>query len=489
VIAAPGPAPATSRAKIVCTLGPATSTAGRLAELVAAGLDVARLNLSHGSHAEHQARYSMLRSVTTQADQGVAVLADLQGPKIRLGRFAAGQGQLAVGADFAITTADVPGSEHEAATTYRGLPDDVRPGDRILIDDGRVVLMVTGVKASVVRTTVVVGGSVSDHKGLNLPRTAVSIPALTRKDQTDLRWALRLGADLVALSFVRRPDDAKAAYAIMDKVGIRVPLIAKIEKPEAVAALPEILSAFDGIMVARGDLGVELPLEQVPLVQKRAIALAREQAKPVIVATQMLESMISAPRPTRAEASDVANAVIEGADAVMLSAETSVGAYPVDAVSTMARIIAATEQEYLRAEHTLTRVPATTGGTIARAAAEVGALVGARAIVAFTMTGATARRLARYRSPIPLLAFTPEQAISRQLALTWGVQCFVARPPRHTDDMVRRVEQALLRTGSCVHGDKIVLVAGSPPGIPGRTNALRVHQIGDAASLGRAGRP
>lgn len=257
--------------------------------------------------------------------------------------------------------------------------------------------MVTGVQASVVRTTVVVGGPVSDHKGLNLPRTAVSTPALTRKDQTDLRWALRLGADLVALSFVRRPDDAKAAYDIMDKVGIRVPLIAKIEKPEAVAALPEILGAFDGIMVARGDLGVELPLEQVPLVQKRAIALARERAKPVIVATQMLESMISVPRPTRAEASDVANAVIEGADAVMLSAETSVGAYPVDAVSTMARIIAATEQEYLRAEHTLTRVPATTGGAIARAAAEVGALVGARAIVAFTMTGATARRLARYR--------------------------------------------------------------------------------------------
>jgi pyruvate kinase len=284
---------------------------------------------------------------------------------------------------------------------------------------------------------------------------------------------------MVALSFVRTPEDAAAAYAIMDELGARRPLIAKIEKPEAVAALPAIVQAFDGIMVARGDLGVELPLERVPAVQKRAIELARERAKPVIVATQMLESMITAPRPTRAESSDVATAITEGADAVMLSAETGVGAYPVQAVATMASIIRATEEDCLRADPSLTRVPATTGGAIARAAAEVGAIVGARALVAFTTTGQTVRRLARYRSPIPLLAFTSEPAVRRQLALTWGVQTFIVPRVRHTDDMVRQVEQALLETGQCADGDVIVIVAGSPPGIPGRTNALRVHRVGD----------
>lgn len=470
------------RAKIVCTLGPATSTAERLTELVTAGLDVARLNLSHGSHADHQAMYSRLRSVARHTGRKVGVLADLQGPKIRLGRFTAGTVQLTEGADFSVTTADVPGSEHQAATTYDKLPDDVRPGDRMLIDDGRVVLKVTRVDTPIVRTTVLVGGPVSDHKGLNLPDSVVNSPVLTTKDEADLRWALRLGADLIALSFVQRPQDAKTVYAIMDEEGIRVPLIAKIEKPEAVAALPEIVGAFDGIMVARGDLGVELPLEQVPLIQKRAITLAREQAKPVIVATQMLESMISATRPTRAEASDVANAVVEGADALMLSAETSVGAHPAAAVTTMAQIITATEQEQLRAEHALAPAPATITDAITHAAAEVGALVGARALVAFTMTGATARRLSRYRSAIPLLAFTAEPAISRQLALSWGVQCYVASPEQHADDMVRQVEQVLVRMGKCIHGDKIVIVAGSPPGTPGRINALRVHQIGDAVA-------
>jgi pyruvate kinase len=252
--------------------------------------------------------------------------------------------------------------------------------------------------------------------------------------------------------------------------------MAKIEKPEAVSVLPEIVDAFDGIMVARGDLGVELPLEQVPAVQTRAITLARERARPVIVATQMLESMISAPRPTRAE---VSGAVTAGADAVMLSAETSVGAYPVETVATMDRIIAAAEETSLRTEHALTLVPATTGGAIARAA-EVGAMVGAKALVAFTMTGETARRLARYRSPIPLLAFTTNPATRSQLALTWGVETFIVPTVRHTDDMVHEVDSALVRLGRCAIGDKIVIVAGSPPGSPGKTNALRVHRIGDA---------
>jgi pyruvate kinase len=413
----------------------------------------------------------------------VGVLADLQGPKIRLGTFPRGPVWLKAGDEFVITTEDIPGTGTEAATTYQGLADDVRAGDRILIDDGNVQLDVRGVTGQRVRTRVVVGGKISDHKGINLPGVAVSSPALTEKDKADLRWALSLGVDMVALSFVRAPDDASLARKVMGEVGRHVPLIAKIEKPEAVSVLPEIVDAFDGIMVARGDLGVELPLEQVPAVQKRAINLARERAQPVIVATQMLESMISAPRPTRAEVSDVAGAVVEGADAVMLSAETSVGAYPVEAVTTMARIIVAAEESSLHAESSFARVPTTTGGAIARAAAEVGTVVGAKALVAFTLTGETARRLARYRSPIPLLAFTTEPATRSQLALTWGVETFIAPTVHHTDDMVHEVDSALVNLGRCAIGDKIVIVAGSPPGSPGKTNALRVHRIGDAINL------
>jgi pyruvate kinase len=472
------------RAKIVCTLGPATSTQERINALITAGLDVARLNLSHGSHADHLHSYQLVRAGSDAIGRSVGVLADLQGPKIRLGEFPGGPVLLTAGDEFTITTDDIPGDRHEASTSYQGLADDVRAGDRILIDDGNVQVDVTGVAGTRVRTRVVVGGRVSDHKGINLPGVAVSAPALTAKDQEDLRWALATGVDIVAMSFVRSPDDAMVARKIMNEAGRSgVPLIAKIEKPEAVRVLPEIVDAFDGIMVARGDLGVELPLEQVPAVQSRAIALARERARPVIVATQMLESMISAPRPTRAEVSDVAGAVVEGADAVMLSAETSVGAYPVETVATMARIVSAAEDNSLRAEHSLTRMPTTTGGAIARAAAEVGAIVGAKALVAFTMTGETARRLARYRSPVPLLAFTTEPATRSQLALTWGVETFIVPAVRHTDDMVHEVDSALVRLGRCTIGDKIVIVAGSPPGSPGKTNALRVHRIGDAIEL------
>jgi pyruvate kinase len=471
------------RAKIVCTLGPATSSQEQITALIGAGLDVARLNLSHGTYDDHLHAYRRVRAGSDATGRSVGVLADLQGPKIRLGTFPAGPVNLRPGEEFVITTEDIPGTEREAATTYQGLADDVRTGDRILIDDGNVQLDVLGVSGTRVRTRVVVGGKVSDHKGINLPGVAVSAPSLTGKDEADLRWALGLGVDVVALSFVRTPDDAASVRKIMGEAGRHVPLIAKIEKPEAVGVLPEIVDAFDGIMVARGDLGVELPLEQVPAVQKRAINLARERARPVIVATQMLESMISAPRPTRAEVSDVAGAVVEGADAVMLSAETSVGKYPVETVATMARIVTAAEESSLRAEPSLARVPTTTGGAIARAAAEVGAIVGAKALVAFTMTGETARRLARYRSPIPLLAFTTEPATRSQLALTWGVETFIVPTVHHTDDMVHEVDSALVHLGRCAIGDKIVIVAGSPPGSPGKTNALRVHRIGDAINL------
>jgi len=466
------------RAKIVCTLGPATSGPEQITALVAAGLDVARLNMSHGDHDTHGAAYGAVRAACDASGRSVGVLVDLQGPKIRLGRFAAGPVTLAAGQEFTITGEDVPGDQGEVSVSYPGLAGDVQPGTRLLVDDGRVVLDVTGVQGARVRTRVLVGGQVSDHKGLNLPGIRVSVPALTGKDADDLRWALALRADMIALSFVQGPEDAEPARAIMDETGVRLPLIAKIEKPQAVAALDEVVAAFDGIMVARGDLGVEFPLEQVPLVQKRAIRLARQAAKPVIVATQMLESMVGAPRPTRAEASDVANAVLDGADALMLSAETSVGAYPVDAVATMARIIAAAERDWPFAPPA--GPPETTGGAIARAAGEVGAAVGAKALVAFTMTGETARRLARCRSPIPLLAFTTESATRSQLALTWGAETFLVPPVAHTDDMVRQVEAALRDIGRCVAGDLVVIVAGSPPGTPGRTNALRVHRIGDA---------
>jgi pyruvate kinase len=466
------------RAKIVGTLGPATSGPGQIPALVAAGLDVARLNMSHGDHDAHHAAYLAVRAASDASGRSVGVLVDLQGPKIRLGRFAVGPVTLAPGRQFTITGEDVPGNRHEVSVSYPGLAGDVRPGTRLLVDDGRVVLEVTAVEGPRVRTRVLTGGQVSDHKGLNLPGVRVSVPALTSKDAEDLRWALALRADMIALSFVQGPEDAEPARKIMAETGIWLPLIAKIEKPQAVAALEEVVAAFDGIMVARGDLGVEYPLEQVPLVQKRAIRLARQAAKPVIVATQMLESMVSAPRPTRAEASDVANAVLDGADALMLSAETSVGAYPVDAVATMARIIVAAEQDWPFAPPA--SAPDTTGPAIARAAGEVGAAVGAKALVAFTMTGETARRLARYRSPIPLLAFTTESATRSQLALTWGAETFLVPHAAHTDDMVRQVQVALRDIGRCAEGDLVVIVAGSPPGTPGRTNALRVHRIGDA---------
>jgi len=472
------------RAKIVCTLGPASSSPEQVTRLVVAGMDVARLNMSHGTHDEHYAAYQAVRAACDETGRSVGVLVDLQGPKIRLGTFPGGPVTLAAGAEFTITGEDVPGSAAVASTTYPQLAQDVKAGDQILVDDGRIVLEVKGVRGPRIRTQVLVGGPVSDHKGLNIPGAKLSMPALSDKDERDLRWALKLRADMIALSFVRGPHDADPVRAIMDELHAPLLLIAKIEKPQAVDTLPEVLEAFDGLMVARGDLGVELPLEQVPMVQKRAIGLAKEKAKPVIVATQMLESMISAPRPTRAEASDVANAVLDGADAMMLSAETSVGSYPVETVATMAKIIEAAEAECLQAMPSLTRVPTTTGGAIARAAAEVGAIVGASALVAFTMSGETARRLARYRSAIPLLAFSPLQSTRSQLSLTWGVETFIVPPVVHTDDMVRQVETALLDIGRSQKGDKIVMVAGSPPGTPGKTNALRVHRIGDAIDSG-----
>ena len=471
------------RAKIVCTLGPATSSLGQVRALVAAGMDVARLNLSHGSYADHETVYHHVRQAADEAGRGVGILVDLQGPKIRLGSFVDGPQLLHNGARFTITTEDVPGTADLCSTTYDGLPGDASVGDLILIDDGKVTVQVVEVDETQVVTEVIEGGMVSDHKGLNLPGVAVSVPALSDKDVEDLRWALSLRADLIALSFVRSARDVVDVHAIMDEEGVRLPVFAKIEKPQAVANITSIVEAFDGVMVARGDLGVELPLEQVPLVQKATVAAAREMAKPVIVATQMLESMIGASRPTRAEASDVANAVLDGADALMLSGETSVGHYPIETVATMARIISTVEEGSADHLPPLRGRPSSTPGAICESAARVGAIVGAKFLVAFTETGGSAHRLARHRSPIPLLAFTPDPAVRSQLAVAWGVETFLVPTVRHTDEMVKQVDAALLDIGRCEDGDAVVIVAGSPPGIPGSTNAMRVHRMGDAVNL------
>ena len=468
------------RAKIVCTMGPAVESAEKVRELIDAGMNMARLNLSHGGYPEHQARLDQVRLASKEAGVPVAILVDLQGPKIRLARFKAGPHDLSRGDIFTITTDEIEGTKDRVGTTYKGLPGDCKAGDRILIDDGKVTIEVIEVKGNDVITKVIEPGAVSNNKGINLPGVAVSVPALSEKDMDDLRWGLKAGADFIALSFVRSADDIVDVHRIMDEVGIRIPVIAKIEKPQAVANLQEIVNAFDGIMVARGDLGVELPIEEVPLVQKHCIQLAREAAKPVIVATQMLDSMITNSRPTRAEATDCANAVLDGADALMLSGETSVGAFAIEAVQTMARIITHTEQGGMDMIRPMKSTPKTKGGAITKAAAEVGAIVGAKYLVTFTQSGDSARRTARLRSPIPILAFTPEVGTYNRMALDWGVEPELTAMVKHTDEMVKQVDTFLLQSKRCKEGELVVIVAGSPPGIPGSTNAMRVHRVGDA---------
>ncbi|MGH3734946.1 MAG: pyruvate kinase [Micromonosporaceae bacterium] len=472
------------RAKIVCTLGPATATPERVRGLVEAGMDVARLNFSHGTHEDHRKVYEMVRDAADATGRAVGILADLQGPKIRLGRFADGPVQWRTGDHVVLTSDQVEGTAERVSVTYRPLPDEVRPGNRLLVDDGRISLDVSEVEGPDIRCLVVEGGTVSNHKGLSLPNVDISAPALSDKDAEDLRFALGLRVDLVALSFVRSPDDIKPVHAIMAEEGTRLPVLAKIEKPEAVTRLEAIMDAFDGMMIARGDLGVELPLEQVPLVQKRAVQLCRENAKPVIVATQMLDSMIENSRPTRAEASDVANAVLDGADAVMLSGETSVGKYPVLTVRTMARIVESTEKGDFTVPP-LQHDPRTTGGSITWAAARVASAIGAKALVAFSQTGDTVRRLSRLHCRLPLLAFTPEQASRSQLALSWGVETFLVPFVHHTDEMFAQVDQSLLEHGRGEVGDLVVIVAGSPPGTPGSSNTLRVHRLGSLAEKPR----
>jgi pyruvate kinase len=441
-------------------------------------MDVARMNFSHGSHNDHKQVYDLIRAAAAETGRAVGVLADLQGPKIRLGTFAGGPVEWRTGDVVRITVDDVAGTHDRVSTTYKGLADDAKPGDRLLVDDGKVGLVATAVEGPDVVCEVTEGGPVSDNKGISLPGMNVSVPALSDKDCAVLEFALDLRVDTIAMSFVRSPADIDLTHKIMDSKGVRLPVIAKLEKPEAVSNLEAIVLAFDGVMVARGDLGVELPLEQVPLVQKRAIQIARENAKPVIVATQMLDSMINNSRPTRAETSDVANAVLDGTDAVMLSGETSVGRYPIDTVRTMSRIIEAVERESPIVPP-LSHVPRTKRGVISYAARDVGERLNAKALVAFTQSGDTVRRLARLHTKLPLFAFTPLESVRCQLALTWGTATRIVPPVDSTDQMVRQVDQAMLETGKHHPGDLVVVVAGSPPGTVGSTNLIRVHRLGE----------
>ena len=470
------------RAKIVATLGPASSSYEQIKALIDAGVDVARMNLSHGSHEVHEEIYRTVRKASADAGKSIGIFVDLQGPKIRLGKFKEGPVHLDKGAIFKITIDEIQGDVDICGTTFKGLPEDVKVGDFLLIDDGKVRLRATEVSKTTVTTVVEVAGDVSNNKGINLPGVAVNVPALSEKDEGDLRWALRIGVDMIALSFVRNASDILRVHEIMKEEGLTLPVIAKIEKPQAVENLEEIIDAFDGIMVARGDLGVELPLEQVPLVQKRAVELARRWAKPVIVATQMLESMIHASIPTRAETSDVANAVLDGADALMLSGETSVGEFPVETVETMAKIIQSTEENGLDRIPSLGTKPHTHAGAVSFAAMEIAELLGSKYVCVFTESGDSLKRISRLRSSVPVLTFTPNAHVANRLSLVWGAQVFLVPKVNHTDGMFDQVDTTVLEEGLCKAGDEVVVVAGTPPGVSGSTNTLRVHKVGSGAA-------
>jgi pyruvate kinase len=471
------------RAKIVCTLGPACLTPETLEQLLAAGLDVARLNFSHGTHEQHAQTIEMLRTASMKVRKAVAILGDLQGPKIRTGKLLKGSTELKEGAEYSITTDEsVPGTDEIVSTTYPHLASDVNVGDRILLDDGLLELKVLATdKKQLVRTEVIHGGTLKNNKGINLPGVALRAEALTPKDREDLLFGIKHGVDYIALSFVRQPSDLDQARQAMADAGRQVPIIAKLEKPEAIARLDAILDKTDGVMVARGDLGVEIPPEEVPAIQKDIIRRANLRGLPVIVATQMLNSMIDHPRPTRAEASDVANAVFDGADALMLSGETASGRYPLESVQMMDRIILAAESS-LRAQGVRPTVvepstPASFPDVVAEIATRAVRESGAVAIAAFTLSGATARLLSHYRPQAPIIAFSPNPEVRRRLSLLWGVVPRVLEPVAESEEMVRRVEEELLSRGYVSRGDRLVIVFGAPIGQPGKINSLRLHQI------------
>ncbi|HTR52638.1 MAG TPA: pyruvate kinase [Kofleriaceae bacterium] len=468
------------RAKIVCTLGPASSTPERIGELIDAGMSVARLNFSHGSHEDHAKMLQIVRAEAERRGKAVAALLDLQGPKIRVGRFAAGQIELKPGSEFTITTdQSVVGDQHRVCTTYAQLPLDVKTGDQILLDDGYLALAVSEVRDREVKTIVITGGVLKNNKGINLPGVEVSAPALSEKDRIDIGFALRHGVDYVALSFVRRPEDVLEAKRLLTVDQVSIPVIAKIEKPQALERLGDIIEAADGVMVARGDLGVELGPEKVPLWQKRIIEETNKRGKIVITATQMLESMIAQPRPTRAEASDVANAVLDSTDALMLSGETASGAHPIEAVRTMARIIDEIERSaYYRAN---TEVPdiqlAVSANAIAHAAVIAARAMRLRTIVAVSESGGAARLVSEYRPEANIVCLTTDEVTFRRLALFWGVTPVMIGPSATTEELVDRVEATLIERNLALPGENVLVTMAVPVGSGVQTNVLKIHQI------------
>jgi len=471
------------RTKIVATLGPACDAPGVLLGLMRAGMDVARINFSHGTPADHARRIAQTRQLATAEGRVVAILADLQGPKLRIGEIAAGRALLIAGQDFTLTGRPVAGDASAVHLPHPELLASLRAGDRLLLDDGLIELRVEQTDGLDVVCQVVAGGELLPHKGISAPRAGLNMPAITAKDRADLAFALTQDVDFVAQSFVRSAADVAALRALIVAAGKDTPIIAKIEKPEALDHIDAILSEADGVMVARGDLGVEMPAEEVPLQQKRIIELARQAARPVITATQMLESMIQNPRPTRAEASDVANAILDGTDAVMLSAETALGRYPVEAVQMMARIAAATEPALSYRMHMTQAVQMPIQGptdAITQATCEIAFELGAKAILPSTMSGYTARMISRHRPATPILVITPSERVQRRLALVWGVQPLLVPEYTDTDSMIALAERAVAQAGLARAGDLVIITAGVPQGGPGKTNMLKVHVVGSA---------
>jgi pyruvate kinase len=465
--------------KIVCTIGPACRSPRMLDRLLRAGMDVARLNFSHGSHANHAESIAMLRAAATHLHKPIAILADLQGPKIRTGPLA-GRAPviLRTGQKFVITTARVLGDSTRVSTVFTPLPREVHRGDRILLSDGLIELRVEQVRGREVICEVVNGGALGEHKGINLPGIKLRVPALTPKDREDLLFALKHGANYIAVSFVRRPEDVVLAKTLVRRAGKDTPVIAKLEKPEAIENLDAILRVADGVMVARGDLGVEMNPERVPVVQKTIINRAREFRRPVITATQMLESMTENPRPTRAEASDVANAIFDGSDAVMLSAETATGKYPVEAVSMMARIIEEAESSITEFARPAPQEQLKVAETVAELVCHASRELHMKLIAVFTHSGFTARLISRYRPLVPIIAFSPEEETRRRMALIWGVQPQKISDVRKVDGLAAVAEKRLVEERLVRKGDVIGIVAGTPMGIRGTTNFMKFHVIG-----------
>jgi pyruvate kinase len=468
-----------ARAKIICTLGPASFDEAMIRQLVDAGMNIARLNFSHAGCETLAPVVEILRKVAAETGNPIAILGDLAGPKIRIGNIEGGAVLLTAGNELTITTREVTGTQSLVSTTYANLATDVEKGDRILIDDGNLELRVTEVLPEEVRTVVVTGGVLKPHKGMNLPGVAVSAPAISTKDFTDLEFAARCGFDYVGLSFVRSADDVAKAKKILANFGSDIPVIAKIEKEEAVERFDDVLEQADGIMIARGDLGVEMASEQVPLIQKRIVETCNKVGKPVITATQMLESMTVNPRPTRAETSDVANAILDGSDAVMLSGETAVGKYPVKAVETMRRIIDNVETERGKGRSILERTPAqsTIGDAVTVAAVRAAEVLNAAAIIAYTQSGSTAKRLSMHRPKTRIIAFTPFEVIRRRLALYWGIRSVIVSELVDTDSMVTATGRIARECGYVKPGDIVVITSGTPIGMPGTTNLMHISVI------------